>query len=55
MEKMVTFQEALSLAKRMSLLDRVCLIEQITSDIKRELMAALPAPRKSLWDLCADL
>jgi hypothetical protein len=55
MEKMVTFQEALSLAKRLSLLDRVCLIEQITSDIKRELMAALPAPWKSLWGLRADL
>ncbi len=55
MEKRVTFEEALSLVKRLSLLDRVRLIEQITSDIKRELMAAPPVPRKSLWGLCADL
>jgi len=55
MEKMVTLEEALSLIKRLSPLDKVRLIEQITTDIKRELMAAPPAPRKSLWGLCADL
>jgi hypothetical protein len=55
MEKMVTLEEALSLIKRLSLLDKVRLIEQLTSDIKHELMAATPAPRKSLWGLCADL
>jgi len=52
MEKMVTLEEVLSLVKRLSPLDKVRLIEQITSDIKGELMAA---PRKSLWGLCADL
>jgi len=55
MEKNVTFEEALSLVKRLSPVDKVRLIEQITPDIERELMAARPAPRKSLWGLCADL
>ncbi|MFN3762880.1 MAG: hypothetical protein ACK4WK_06745 [Anaerolineae bacterium] len=55
MERMVTLEEALSLVKRLSPLDKVRLIEQITPDIKRELMAASLAPRKSLWGLCADL
>ncbi len=55
MERIVTLEEALSLAKRLSPLDKVRLIEQITSEIKRELMAAPTAPRKSLWGLCADL
>jgi hypothetical protein len=55
MERTVTLEEALSLVKRLSPLDKVRLIEQLTTDIKRELMAAPPAPRKSLWGLCADL
>ncbi len=55
MERMVTLEEALNLVKQLLLLDKLRLIEQITSDIKRELMAAPPAPRKSLWGLCADL
>lgn len=50
----MTFEEALSLVKRLSPLDKVRLIEQITLDIKREAAAPL-APRKSLWGLCANL
>jgi hypothetical protein len=51
----VTLEEVLSLVKRLSPPDKVRLIEQITSDIEREALAAPPAPRKSLWGLCADL
>jgi len=53
--KVVTLEEALDLVKQLPPLDKVRLIEQMVRDIERELMAARPAPRKSLWGLCADL
>ena len=55
MGKVVTLEEALDLVKQLPPLDKVRLIEQMVRDIERELMAARPAPRKSLWGLCADL
>ena len=55
MERVVTLEEALDLVKQLPPLDKVRLIEQMVRDIERELMAARPAPRKSLWGLCADL
>jgi hypothetical protein len=51
----VTLEEALDLVKQLSPLDKARLIERIVPDIERELATAQPAPRKSLWGLCADL
>ncbi len=50
----MTFQEVLNLAKQLSPVEKVRLIQQITPDIERELDDK-PRPRKSLWGLCADL
>ena len=55
MGKVVTLEEVLDLAKRLSLVDKVRLIERVAPQIERELGAAQPAARKSLWGLCADL
>ncbi len=55
MGKKVTLKEAMDLIKQLSLLDKVRLIGEITSDIQREFMSMAPVPRKSLWGLCADL
>ena len=44
----VTLEEVLNLAKQLSPLDRVRLIEQITPQLKRDLVAAPSQPRKSL-------
>ncbi|MFB2772813.1 hypothetical protein ACE1AT_26610 [Pelatocladus sp. BLCC-F211] len=51
----MSLQEVVKLAKQLSSVDKVRLIQQITSDIERELMDKPPIPRKSLWGLCADL
>jgi hypothetical protein len=55
MERIVTLEEVLDLVKQLSALDKARLIERIVPDIERELMVTRPAPRKSLWGLCADL
>ncbi len=55
MEKAVTFEEVLGLAKRLSPLDKVRLIKRIAPEIEQELVAAQPRPRRSLWGLCAGL
>ena len=55
MERGVTLEEALDLVKQLSPVDKARLIERIVPDIERELMATPPAPRKSLWGLCANL
>jgi len=55
MGKVVTFEEVLGLAKQLSPLDKVRLIERIAPEIERELVTVQPQPRRSLWGLCADL
>jgi hypothetical protein len=55
MEKVVTLEQVLELTKQLSLLDKVRLIERVAPQIARALEVARPAPRKSLWGLCADL
>lgn len=55
MQATVTLEEVLGLAKRLSSLDKVRLIEQITPDIERELASSQPTPRQSLRGLCSDL
>lgn len=44
----VTLDQVLNLAKQLSPLDRVRLIEQITPQLKRDLEAVPSKPRKSL-------
>ena len=49
-------QEVIKLAKQLSTVDKVRLIQQIAPDIERELTDKLSTlPRQSLWGLCADL
>ncbi|MFW9258320.1 hypothetical protein [Nostoc sp. CALU 546] len=52
----MSLQEIIKLAKQLSTVDKVRLIQQIAPDIERELTDKLSTlPRQSLWGLCADL
>ncbi len=51
----MTLQEVLKLAKQLSPIDKVRLIQQLTPDLERELSETKPQPKKSLLGLCADL
>jgi len=51
MHKSVTLARVLELAKHLPLRDKIRLIEQIASQIERELMNARPKLRKSLCGL----
>jgi hypothetical protein len=52
----VSLQEVIKLAKQLSTVDKVRLIQQIAPDIEQELTDKLSTvPRQSLWGLCADL
>jgi hypothetical protein len=52
----VSLKEVIRLAKQLSTVDKVRLIQQIAPDIERELTDKLSNfPRQSLWGLCADL
>ncbi len=52
----MSLQEVIRLAKQLSTVDKVRLIQQIAPDIERELTDKLSTlPRQSLWGLCADL
>ena len=48
MTKSITLEEVVNLAKQLSPLDRIRLIEQITPHLKRDLIASPSQPRKSL-------
>jgi hypothetical protein len=48
-------EQVLPLAKQLSLIEKVRLIEQLASEIERELSQIESQPRRSLWGLCADL
>jgi hypothetical protein len=48
-------EQVLPLAKQLSLIDKVHLIQQLASEIERELSQIESQPRRSLWGLCADL
>jgi hypothetical protein len=54
-EKVVTLEEVLDLAKQLSPVDKVRLIQRVAPEIEREFMLAKRPPRKSLLGLCADL
>lgn len=55
MQGTVTFNEVSDMAKRLSPLDKVRLIEWVVPDIERELQSAQPVPRKSLRGIWSDL
>ena len=48
MPKYITLEEVVNLAKQLSPLDRIRLIEQITPHLKRDLIVSPSQPRKSL-------
>jgi len=47
-EQIVTLKDVLRLAKQLSAIDKVRLIEQIAPEIERDLQASQPEPRESL-------
>ena len=51
----MALQEILQLAKQLSPIDKVRLIQQLAPDLERELSETKPQPKKSLLGLCADL
>ncbi len=51
----MTLQEVLKLAKQLSPIDKVRLIQKLTLNLEQELAQQKPQPTKSLWGLCADL
>ncbi|MBE9000204.1 MULTISPECIES: hypothetical protein [unclassified Nostoc] len=52
----MSLQEVIKLAKQLSTVDKVRLIQEVAPDIERELTDKLSNfPRQSLWGLCADL
>lgn len=51
----MTLQEVLQLAKQLTPIDKVRLIQQLTPDLERELSQNKSKPKKSLLGLCADL
>lgn len=53
--KIMTLEEVLSLAKQLSLCDKVQLVARILPEIEQEMVIDQPIPRKSLWGLCVDL
>ena len=51
----MSLKDVIKLAKQLSSVDKLRLIQEIAPDLERELMSRSPIPRKSLWGLCADL
>jgi len=51
----MSLQEVLKLAKQLTSIDKIRLIQQLTPDIERELSQIKPHSKKSLLGLCADL
>ncbi|MGK7876329.1 MAG: hypothetical protein AB4426_24445 [Xenococcaceae cyanobacterium] len=55
MDKVVTLEQVLKLARELSLVDKVRLIEQVTPQIKQGVKVAPGKPRKSLRGLWQGL
>ena len=51
----MTLQKVIKLAKQLSPIDKVRLIQQLTPDLELELTQQKTQPKKSLWGLCKDL
>lgn len=54
-DNLATLEQVVTLAMRLSSLDKIRLIEQIAPKIEQDLMIAPVKPRRSLLGLCADL
>jgi len=50
----MTLQDVMELAKQLSLMDKKCLVEQLSSELKSE-SEREKNPRKSLLGICKDL
>ena len=55
MPESITLEEVVNLAKQLSPLDRIRLIEQITPHLKRDLIVSPSQPRKSLRGIWKDI
>lgn len=55
MKNAVTLEEALTIVRRLSPVDKARLIERLAPDIERELRSVHPTPRKSLRGLWRGL
>ena len=55
MDNAVTLEEVLNLAKQLSPVDKVRLIEYVAPEIERALATAQPTPGLSLWGLWTGL
>ena len=55
MSESVTLEEVVNLAKQLSPLDRIRLIEQITPHLKRDLIVVPSQPRKSLREIWKEI
>lgn len=55
MQESIAFDQVLKLAKQLSSLEKIRLIEQVAPEIEHELLSARPTRVKSLWGLCAHL
>ena len=51
----MTLQEVIKLAKQLSSVNKLRLIQQLTPDIEQELEQKELQPKKSLWGLCQNL
>lgn len=47
--------EVLELARRLSTVDKVRLVERVSPQIEAELSGRARAPRRSAWGICRDL
>ena len=50
-----SLEEVLELARRLSTVDKVRLIERVSPQIEAELSVQARAPRRSVWGICRDL
>jgi hypothetical protein len=50
-----SLEDVLNLARRLSTVDKVRLIERVSPQIEAELEARGQTPRRSAWGLCRDL
>ncbi|MBP0029259.1 hypothetical protein [Roseofilum sp. Guam] len=51
----MTLEQVFKLAKQLSLIDKVRLIEKITPEIEREVAQTTLIPQRSLWGICSHL
>ncbi len=55
MARPASLEEVLDLARRLSTVDKVRLIERVSPEIEAELSGPANGPRRSAWGICRDL